>query len=422
LSSALLLGCAQLLGFKDDAQAGPCQVDLDCAPHQLCIAETCRPEGESGGNGGSKTDGGSSAAAGGQLNGAGESSGGTESSAAGEATGGGQTSGGSETSAGTGNTPECKTPEDCVGSDNECAQRTCTDGICGVDYEKAGVVSTTQTAGDCQKLVCDGKGAVKTQADDTDLPDDGNPCRLDACKDGAPTHDPAPSTTTCGANAQFKCDGKGVCGGCTKASDCGLDNLCATYSCTTSTCKTTFVPSGQGNLANTAGDCKKNVCDGMGSPTAIADASDLPNDNNPCTKDVCMNGALSHPFESATKSCGSYSTCDGAGSCVCSDPAASACSRLGAQCGSVTNGCNQQVACTNTCNDGINTCNGAGNPNACGCTPKTAFCGGLQCGGSVSDGCGHITDCTGDCQYLCPDNCQSKYCMGTACYCADCNG
>jgi hypothetical protein len=421
-SSALLLGCAQLLGLKDDVLAGPCQVDADCAPHQACVAETCHPEGESGGSGGSKPTSGGAAAAGGQLNEAGQASGGSESSGAGESNAGAPSGGGTETGGGTGNLPECQRPDDCVGTDNECAKRTCTQGVCGVEYEKMGVVPSTQTAGDCQKLVCDGKGAVKSQADDSDLPDDGNPCRLDTCTGGVPTHDPAPSTTSCGTTGQFKCDGKGVCGGCTKASDCGLDNLCATYSCTANVCKTTFVSSGQGNLANTAGDCKKNVCDGMGNPVAIADGSDLPNDNDPCTKDVCTAGAPSHPFESATKSCGPYSTCNGAGSCICSDPAAAACSRAGAQCGGITNGCGQPVSCPDNCNDGINTCNGAGNPNACGCTPKTVYCGGLQCGGSVSDGCGHVTDCTADCQYLCPDNCSTKSCLGTGCYCADCNG
>lgn len=426
VSAALLFGCSQLLGLKEDVPPGACKLDADCAPHQVCVSETCTPAGEVAGSGGSSR-GGSDGAGAQEPGGAGESQGGTEIGSAGESNGGGHPGGGSAPAGGSasdgggGNTPECQNPEDCPGTDNECAQRTCDDGVCGVDYEKAGSVVPSQTAGDCQELVCDGKGAVTSRADDQDVPDDGNPCRLDQCVDGVPSHEPEPTTKTCGANGQFKCDGHGVCGGCTKASDCGLDNLCASYACVANACKTTFVPAGEGNLANTPGDCKKNVCDGMGGQTTIADGSDLENDNNACTKDVCTSGVSSHPFESLGKPCGAFSACNNMGSCICSDPASAACPRLGAQCGTVTNGCNQQVSCPNTCS-GVNTCNGAGNPNGCGCSPKPLVCGSGQCGGTVSDGCGHTKDCTADCQSICPDNCSTKICMGTGCYCADCNG
>lgn len=426
LSAVLSFGCSQLLGLKEDVPAGPCQLDADCAPHQICISEICTPardagssgassRGGSDGTGAREPDGGGEANGGGEASGAGEGSGGTHPA------GGSATEGGSANEGGSGATPECDEPEDCPGTDNDCAERTCEDGVCGVDYQKAGTVAVTQVAGDCQELVCDEKGVVTSRADNHDVPDDGNPCRLDQCVDGAPSHDPEPSTKTCGSNGQFKCDGKGVCGGCTKASDCGLDNLCASYACVANTCKTTFVPAGDGNLANTAGDCKKNVCDGMGGQTTIADASDLPNDNNVCTKDICTTGVPSHAFESTTKSCGAFSNCNGMGGCSCSDPASAACPRLGAQCGTVTNGCNQQVSCPNTCS-GVNTCNGAGNPNGCGCTPKSVVCGSNQCGGTASDGCGHTQDCNANCAWFCPDNCSTKACLDNVCYCADCNG
>jgi hypothetical protein len=294
-----------------------------------------------------------------------------------------------------------------------------------MDFEKQNTPLTEQNAGDCKKALCDGKGAIINQADDADLPPGSNPCMLDSCKDGVPTHEPAPTTKVCGTTSQFKCDGKGACGGCTKSSDCGLDNLCATYTCTANVCKNNFVGSGQGNLANTPGDCKKNVCDGMGSPVAVADNADLPEDNNPCTKNVCTGGAPTNPYEANTKSCGQYSTCNGAGACVCSDPASAVCPRVGAQCGSVTNGCGVSVTCPNTCQS-PNTCGATGNGNLCGCKPNAFTCGGLQCSGTISDGCGNTKDCDGDCQSLCPDNCQTKTCLPSGangfCYCADCNG
>src|SRR5207237_915612 len=159
-----------------------------------------------------------------------------------------------------------------------------------------------------------------TKIDDTDKPDDGNACVLDTCTNGVPSHSNAPNTTACGATSQFKCDGHGVCGGCTQNSDCGVNNLCATYACTAGICNTSFVPNGQGNLANTPGDCQKTVCNGMGSPITIADASDLPNDNNECTKDLCSNGTASHSPESTAKTCKGGGHCDGNNGCSCPDP------------------------------------------------------------------------------------------------------
>ena len=320
--------------------------------------------------------------------------------------------------AGSGNAGECTLPKDCEGVDNDCSQRTCENRKCGFDYAKSAVVVGAQVDGDCQKLVCDGAGAIKSTADDTDKPTDGNVCIVRACKDGVPSQTPAPSTASCGSSSQFKCDGKGNCGGCQVDGDCGLNNLCATYKCMAGTCMNTFVKSGEGNLANLAGDCKKNVCDGMGGQTTIADANDLPNDNKVCTKDVCTNGAPSNPPLSNTSSCGTLSTCDGAGACVCSDP--HACDNV--QCGVITNGCGAQVTCPNKCT-GVNKCGGTGNPNTCGCTPTHALNCGSQCAGSISDNCGNTKDCgSTDCQQVCPDNCGSKSCLSTFCYCTDCNG
>ena len=316
--------------------------------------------------------------------------------------------------AGSGNSGECTTSDDCEGVDNDCSQRTCTNGKCGFDYAKSGVVVEAQTAGDCQKAKCDGKGAIVSVNDDTDVLLDGNVCIVRACKDGVPSQMPAPTTTACGATSQFKCDGKGGCGGCVIDSDCGLNNLCATYTCTGGTCMNTFVKSGEGNLANQAGDCKKNVCDGMGGQTTVADAADLPNDNKVCTKDVCTNGAPSNPPLSNTTSCGTLSTCDGAGACVCSDP--HACDNV--QCGTITNGCGAQVTCANKCT-GVNTCGGTGNPHTCGCTPnKVLDCGG-KCAGTISDNCGNTKDCSStNCASICPDACETKICLDGSCYCS----
>lgn len=431
LGAALLLGCSQILGLKEDVAPGGCSSADDCAPGQLCVADHCEQASDVGGSGGTRTDDPADEPNGGDEPGtSGSSTGGTSVSEGGDGgtrSGGGNSgSGGTQndagqSSGGTQSMPECESPEDCPGVDGDCSERTCDAGKCGIHYVKQGTALANQVAGDCQKATCDGKGGVLSATDDTDVPNSGNPCIVDGCDAGVPTHASEPSTKACGNNSQFKCDGKGVCGGCTKASDCGLDTLCATFACQTNTCKVTFVPAGQGNLANTAGDCKKNVCDGMGNPVGVVDNTDLPEDNNVCTKDICTTGTPSHSPEPTTKACGNFSACNGANQCVCSDPASAACPRVGAQCGNVTNGCGVVIACPNTCS-GFNTCNGAGNPNKCGCTPKPLVCGSGQCGGTVNDGCGNFKDCTGDCQTLCPDNCMSKQCIGNGCVCSDCNG
>src|SRR5450432_3811093 len=41
VSTALSVGCAQLLGLKEDVPAAPCVLNSDCAPSELCIFRVC---------------------------------------------------------------------------------------------------------------------------------------------------------------------------------------------------------------------------------------------------------------------------------------------------------------------------------------------------------------------------------------------
>lgn len=61
---------------------------------------------------------------------------------------------------------------------------------CTAEPLAAGTVILGQVKGDCRILVCDGMGQPTTVADDTDLPDDGDPCTLDECANGVPMHQP----------------------------------------------------------------------------------------------------------------------------------------------------------------------------------------------------------------------------------------
>src|SRR5450432_4925635 len=41
VSTALSVGCAQLLGLKEDVPAAPCVLNSDCSPNELCIFRVC---------------------------------------------------------------------------------------------------------------------------------------------------------------------------------------------------------------------------------------------------------------------------------------------------------------------------------------------------------------------------------------------
>ena len=99
----------------------------------------------------------------------------------------------------------CLAATDCPGVDDECQARTCTGGACGVSFTPAGTPLQSQTAGDCEANVCDGAGNAVVANDDTDLPNDNNPCTGDTCSVGAPVFTSSPAGTACGA-AQV-CDG-----------------------------------------------------------------------------------------------------------------------------------------------------------------------------------------------------------------------
>lgn len=102
----------------------------------------------------------------------------------------------------------CTTPDDCPGSDTECAVRTCAAGACGVDFTPEGTPLSDQTKWDCRTAVCDGAGAETWAPDDTDTKKDGKACTDDACANGEPFYIPHPKGTPC------------IGGFCDDASDC----------------------------------------------------------------------------------------------------------------------------------------------------------------------------------------------------------
>jgi len=155
-----------------------------------------------------------------------------------------------------GGTTGCENPNECPGADTECGTRTCLNQVCGIDAAPNNTAVASQTAGDCQKNVCDGAGAVTTVNDDTDVKDDGKECTVDGCASGVETHNPKSEGATCGTPPTKSCNTAGNC------VDCVEDIDCVSLVCNL----TTFVcaPAGCGdnvkNGTETAIDCGGTQC------------------------------------------------------------------------------------------------------------------------------------------------------------------
>lgn len=108
-------------------------------------------------------------------------------------------SGGATTTATTGGggstgTQACTTPADCLVEEPECRiVASCDDGQCVFDDAADGKPLSSQNAGDCSVIVCDGNGATRIEAQASDVEDDGKVCTLDACDGTTPTHVPQAS-------------------------------------------------------------------------------------------------------------------------------------------------------------------------------------------------------------------------------------
>ncbi|HXU01178.1 MAG TPA: hypothetical protein VN903_09305, partial [Polyangia bacterium] len=211
---------------------------------------------------------------------------------------------------------QCNLAADCVGPENECEHRTCTAGVCGSMKEAAGKVLMVQTTGDCKRRQCSADGMVTSANDDTDLPDDRNPCTNDICTSGVESHTMMPAGSNCGGANH--CNATGQCIGCVVATDCpGSDTTCRTRTCTTGgVCGFTFAASGTKLVDPTANDCKGMQCDGNGNEQIFNDDADLPVDGNVCTTDECSSGTPSHRPVASGMSCGGSKVCDGASACV----------------------------------------------------------------------------------------------------------
>ena len=332
------------------------------------------------------------------------------------------------------------------GTSNFCVTYTCASNSCQVAYTANGTPLPGQTAGNCQRLECDGAGATVSRAFNSDLPVDGNACTADVCTAGAPSNPPAALNTASGTG-DF-CNGAGSCVDCNSATQCGTATFCQSFTCNSNTCGTVNVASGTDLPPGdqTAGNCRLLECNGAGGTMNTIANTDVPNDNNACTTDTCSAGTPTFTNVAINTACGTGDFCNGSGSCVdCT---------MASQCGTTTF-CQTFTCNSNTC--GVSNmangtalpagmqvtgncrelrCNGVGGTtnavldsdvfvdgNSCTndiCTsgtpsnPNSAI--NTACGsGDFCNGSGTCVDCTTATQCPNGNQCQSRTCTGNSC-------
>ena len=268
-----------------------------------------------------------------------------------------------------------------------------------------------QETGDCHERRCV-EGKDEDAIDNFDIPEDGNDCTDDICKDGIPVNQPLTAGTACPDNASYVCDGNGQCVECVSAADCtDPGSVCYTAACNNGFCSTDYAPAGTvvPDPDQQAGDCATLVCNGSGSATKQANPLDLPNDNNPCTDDVCNGTSPSHPYKPAGTSCGSSGQiCSSSGNCC----APTTCAAKGLSCGTTSDGCGATLDC-GTCSSG-DACSGG----KCGCANS------VKSGTETDVDCGGIcpTKCSTGLKCLAGSDCVSGNCVDGVCCNSACTG
>lgn len=291
---------------------------------------------------------------------------------------------------------ECSAASDCPAAPfPTCREVTCVDHRCLTTDAAAGTPTTSQIAGDCQQIECDGHGLVRS-ANVDDPRDDGRECTADTCAMGVPTNTAKPSGTPCQQNGGAVCTSTGECVGCLSDANCpgqickaascvpmGCSNLLKDNGETDTDCGGPCNPCGDNLHCETHSDCQSGVCKGKTckSPTCSDGAK-----NGSETDIDCGSGAC--------PPCLDGKICNAAGDCVggvcassyCCTPMMDVMTCLG-RCGPVTNNCGATVTCggcspTTMCVQG-----------SCVCVPEPVMktCSG-NCG-FIPNNCGQFLDC-----------------------------
>jgi hypothetical protein len=340
--------------------------------------------------------------------------------------------------------------------DNPCTVDDCSGGTC----THVPGIATLPDPEDCKEQNCNDGELVITD-DNTETPSDMNPCTVDTCAGGEPSHPNEPAGTTC--NDDGVCDGRGTCSSCTVPLDCGADAPCGTRTCIANVCGWMFTAAGTVVGPGVEDDCQVEQCNGTSEIPEVVDGDDPLPDGDECTDDECLAGVPDYPDSAAGTVCNTTDVCDGAGDCVecilapdcdtagqvclanntCCTPESMTSACAGDTCGTVVNNCGQMVNC-GTCSGGTPFCvngdceecavsndcltNNDGHEclpgNVCGCDMAND-CTGIPNATQCNTGTGVCVECTLDNQ--CNTNNDGHDCLPTnVCGCnensPDCNG
>ncbi|MEM1032854.1 MAG: hypothetical protein AAF928_13465 [Myxococcota bacterium] len=145
-------------------------------------------------------------------------------------------------------------------------------------------------------------------------------CTDDVCDGGVCTNAARPDGTECqsGGGEDGLCE-EGTCVvACSDADVTVCDDLnpCTIDSCNIDIGRCENAPVADGPLGDeqVAGDCQSIVC-AAGVRATIDDDTDINDDDNPCTDDLCQAGVPSNVNRPDGTSCGAMLTCDGMGNC-----------------------------------------------------------------------------------------------------------
>jgi len=182
------------------------------------------------------------------------------------------------------------------------------------------------------------------------------------------------------------------------ATDCPAEsNECANRACVSGDCTLEPEPRNTAVSQQTAGDCKRRVCDGSGGIISINDDTDPKDDGKVCTKNVCTSGVPSNPPEPVNTPCGINTKCDGAGRCVgCTS----------------SSDCPADTACTDwSCDAASGTCVSSPRSTSTPCGPAPSCSGGVERPQDYCDGAGACRDSGSK-------SCSPLICGATACLAA----
>jgi len=221
----------------------------------------------------------------------------------------------------------CSSDAQCAASD-ECKTAACVDGVCVESLAPEGkLVYAGIIPGDCKRRQCSADGQIVDVVDETDKPEDHNPCTTESCAGGVPSSvpDAAMDGASCGAGSQTICTA-GVCTGCNNDSQCPKGGTCEKPVCngvagSTKSCGFEKIVGVEVSNVDPH-DCFHSVCDANGLivPVPLTTDTPLPDDND-CDVESCgMTGMVIHAPVMDGTACGGSSTCNpsscAAGKCV----------------------------------------------------------------------------------------------------------